>query len=71
MAELDEEAARDLLKRTDARIWAAAGSIPLFQRPEVVAVRSNLANAGAFGFATPRYQDIGFKKAETDDRSKK
>ncbi|MGW0561986.1 ABC transporter family substrate-binding protein [Streptomyces sp. NPDC003016] len=71
MAELDEEAARDLLKRTDARIWAAAGSIPLFQRPEVVAVRSGLANAGAFGFATPRYQDIGFRKAETDNRSKK
>lgn len=63
MAELDEQAARDLVKRADARIWAAAGSIPLFQRPELVAVKPRLANVGAFGFAAPRYQDIGFKKA--------
>ncbi|KUJ66443.1 hypothetical protein ACZ90_36900 [Streptomyces albus subsp. albus] len=59
--ELDEAAARRLVSRADARIWAAAGSIPLFQRPELVAVRKNLANIGAFGFATPRYQDIGFR----------
>ncbi|MFC0599737.1 ABC transporter family substrate-binding protein [Streptomyces palmae] len=61
-AELDEATARKLVSRVDARIWAAAGSIPLFQRPELVAVRKNLANVGAFGFATPRYQDIGFRK---------
>ncbi|MET9518736.1 ABC transporter family substrate-binding protein [Streptomyces sp. NPDC002994] len=64
MTELDEKAARDLVKRADARIWAAAGSIPLFQRPELVAVKPEIVNAGAFGFAAPRYQDIGFKKAE-------
>lgn len=61
-AELDEDAARDLVRRADARIWAAAGSIPLYQRPELVAARPDVANAGAFGFGTPRYQDIGFKK---------
>ncbi|WP_328669912.1 ABC transporter family substrate-binding protein [Streptomyces sp. NBC_00322] len=60
-AELDESAARDLMRRADARIWAAAGSIPLYQRPELVAARPKVANAGAFGFAAPRYQDIGFK----------
>ncbi|MGW7054945.1 ABC transporter family substrate-binding protein [Streptomyces sp. NPDC054887] len=70
MTELDEKAARDLVKRADARIWAAAGSIPLFQRPELVAVKPDLVNAGAFGFAAPRYQDIGFKKAETAGREK-
>ncbi|GAA1514248.1 ABC transporter family substrate-binding protein [Streptomyces albidochromogenes] len=70
MTELDEKAARDLVKRADARIWAAAGSIPLFQRPELVAVKPGLVNAGAFGFAAPRYQDIGFKKAETAGRGK-
>ncbi|OEJ94570.1 ABC transporter family substrate-binding protein [Streptomyces thermolilacinus] len=59
-AELDEKAARDLVRRADARIWAAAGSIPLFQRPELVAVRKNVVNAGAFGFATPAYENIGF-----------
>ncbi|KUH40086.1 MULTISPECIES: ABC transporter substrate-binding protein [Streptomyces] len=59
-AELDEKAARDLVRRADARIWAAAGSIPLFQRPELVAARKDVVNAGAFGFATPRYENIGF-----------
>ncbi|MFI1964049.1 ABC transporter family substrate-binding protein [Streptomyces pathocidini] len=62
ISELDPSASRALVRRADARIWAAAGSIPLYQRPQLVAVRSNLANVGAFGFATPRYQDIGFKK---------
>ncbi|WP_031078432.1 ABC transporter family substrate-binding protein [Streptomyces sp. NRRL S-118] len=60
--ELDEKAARDLVKRADARIWAAAGSIPLYQRPQLVAARPAVVNAGAFGFATPRYEDIGFQR---------
>ncbi|MEU5158328.1 ABC transporter family substrate-binding protein [Streptomyces sp. NPDC020875] len=63
VAELDQDEARDLVRRADARIWAAAGSIPLYQRPELVAVRPTVLNAGAFGFATPRLQDIGFTPA--------
>ncbi|MGP3926019.1 ABC transporter family substrate-binding protein [Streptomyces sp. 8N616] len=62
VTELDGAASRALVRRADARIWAAAGSIPLYQRPQMVAVRSNLVNVGAFAFATPRYEDIGFKK---------
>ncbi|MBZ4323821.1 ABC transporter substrate-binding protein [Streptomyces huiliensis] len=58
--ELDAEASRDLVLRADARIWAVAGSVPLYQRPELVASRRALANVGAFGLATPRYQDMGF-----------
>ncbi|UZJ29759.1 ABC transporter family substrate-binding protein [Streptomyces endophytica] len=61
-SELDEDAARTLVEQTDARIWAAAGSIPLYQRPELVATKKSLANVGAFGFATPRFQDIGYQK---------
>ncbi|MFF7363486.1 ABC transporter substrate-binding protein [Streptomyces sp. NPDC008125] len=61
VATLDEKASRDLMKQADARIWAAAGSIPLYQRPQLVAVDKKLVNVGAFGFGTPRYQDIGFK----------
>ncbi|MFI8825880.1 ABC transporter family substrate-binding protein [Streptomyces sp. NPDC053431] len=64
-ATLDEEEARDLVRQADARIWAAAGSIPLYQRPQLVAARPELVNAGAWGFAAPRYQDIGFKKPES------
>ncbi|MFD5698378.1 ABC transporter family substrate-binding protein [Streptomyces lasiicapitis] len=62
LAELDESESRSLVKKADARIWAAAGSIPLYQRPQLVATRTNLANAGAFGFQTPIYQDMGFLK---------
>ncbi|MEU9762803.1 ABC transporter family substrate-binding protein [Streptomyces sp. NPDC047987] len=61
VSELDEGAARDLMNEADARIWAAAGSIPLYQRPQLVATDKRLANIGAFGFGTPHYQDIGFK----------
>ncbi|MFI1469533.1 ABC transporter family substrate-binding protein [Streptomyces wuyuanensis] len=64
VSELDERKARDLMKQVDARIWAAAASIPLYQRPELVAAKRDLANAGAFGFSAPRYQDIGFVKAK-------
>ncbi|WP_063760749.1 ABC transporter family substrate-binding protein [Streptomyces aureocirculatus] len=63
LGELDENENRALVKKADARIWAAAGSIPLYQRPQLVAARPQLANVGAFGFETPVYQDIGFLKA--------
>ncbi|MEU3604373.1 ABC transporter family substrate-binding protein [Streptomyces sp. NPDC035033] len=62
---LDEEEAGELIRQADARIWAAAGSIPLYQRPQLVAARKDVVNAGAWGFAAPQYQDIGFKKSET------
>ncbi|MEV7580711.1 ABC transporter family substrate-binding protein [Streptomyces erythrochromogenes] len=71
LGELDEAQSRELVRKADARIWAAAGSIPLFQRPELVAVKPGLVNAGAFGLGAPRYQDIGWKKAPTAKDKKK
>ncbi|MFC9297738.1 ABC transporter family substrate-binding protein [Streptomyces sp. NPDC057011] len=71
VGELDEEQSRELMRKADARIWAAAGSIPLYQRPELVAVKPALANAGAFGLGAPRYQDIGWKKPPTAKDGKK
>ncbi|MFD9436124.1 ABC transporter family substrate-binding protein [Streptomyces sp. NPDC060002] len=59
---LDEGEKRSLIRKADSRIWAAAGSIPLYQRPQLTAVRKNVVNAGAFGFQTPVYQDMGFLK---------
>ncbi|MCX5194600.1 ABC transporter family substrate-binding protein [Streptomyces sp. NBC_00249] len=71
LGELDEEQSRELMRKADARIWAAAGSVPLYQRPELVAAKPGLANAGAFGLGAPRYQDIGWKKpAEAKDKKK-
>ncbi len=69
--ELDEEQSRELMRKADARIWAAAGSIPLYQRPELVAVKPSLANAGAFGLGAPRFEDIGWKKPPTAKGKKK
>ncbi|WP_243740804.1 ABC transporter family substrate-binding protein [Streptomyces sp. 8K308] len=60
--ELDEEEHEKLLNKADAHIWAAAGSIPLYQRPQLVAARTTLSGAGAYGLATPRYQDIGYRR---------
>lgn len=71
VGELDEAESRDLMRKADARIWAAAGSIPLYQRPELVAVKPGLANAGAFGLGAPRFQDIGWKKPPAAKAKKK
>ncbi|MET9966275.1 ABC transporter substrate-binding protein [Streptomyces sp. NPDC006356] len=65
VATLDESESRSLIRKADSRIWAAAGSLPLFQRPQLVAARANVANAGAFGFGTPVYEDMGFLKKTT------
>ncbi|MGN9756476.1 ABC transporter family substrate-binding protein [Streptomyces sp. SD31] len=62
IATLDEGESRSLIRKADSRIWAAAGSIPLYQRPQLTAARKNVVNAGAFGFRTPVYEDMGFLK---------
>jgi peptide/nickel transport system substrate-binding protein len=45
---------------SDAAIWQEAGVIPFYQRPDFVAVKANIANLGARGFADNIYQNIGF-----------
>ncbi|GGY01057.1 ABC transporter family substrate-binding protein [Streptomyces djakartensis] len=62
VATLDEGESRSLIRKADSRIWAAAGSIPLYQRPQLMAARKNLVNTGAFGFGTPVFEDMGFLK---------
>ncbi|MGW2308462.1 ABC transporter family substrate-binding protein [Actinomadura luteofluorescens] len=60
IAEIAPERARALVNRTDRLIWQQASVLPLYQRPQLVAVRADLANVGAGGFLKPAYQDIGF-----------
>ncbi|GAA4298686.1 ABC transporter family substrate-binding protein [Streptomyces venetus] len=62
VATLDEGESRSLIRKADSRIWAAAGSIPLYQRPQLIAARKNLVNTGAFGLGTPAFEDMGFLK---------
>ncbi|TFV91596.1 ABC transporter family substrate-binding protein [Blastococcus sp. CT_GayMR20] len=58
--ELDPEAAREKANEIDAAIWEIVHSLTLYQRPDIVGAKDTLANFGAFGFASERYEDIGF-----------
>lgn len=42
-------------------MWSNAAWLPLYQKPQATAVKANLVNIGAYGFADIRYQDIGYK----------
>jgi peptide/nickel transport system substrate-binding protein len=59
-AELDPVKAVRLANEIDARIWQEVHSLTLYQRPDIVATNTNLANFGAFGIASKAYEDIGF-----------
>jgi peptide/nickel transport system substrate-binding protein len=61
-AELDPAKAIQLANEIDTKIWQEVHSLTLYQRPEIVATKANLANFGAFGFASAIYEDIGFTK---------
>ena len=61
-SEFDEQKAIDLANQIDAALWGEVHSLPLYQRPDIAATRSQLANFGAFGFASVVYEDIGFTK---------
>jgi peptide/nickel transport system substrate-binding protein len=60
--ELDPAKARDIANQIDTKIWDEVHSLTLYQRPDLIAANSTLANFGAFGFASVKYQDIGFSK---------
>ncbi|AQZ69891.1 Oligopeptide ABC transporter, periplasmic oligopeptide-binding protein OppA (TC 3.A.1.5.1) [[Actinomadura] parvosata subsp. kistnae] len=57
---LDPVRARTATNAADRLIWEEVNVLPLYQRPQMVAVRQELANVGARGFDDLRYEDIGF-----------
>jgi peptide/nickel transport system substrate-binding protein len=59
-SEFDADKAIAIGNEIDAMIWAEVHSLTTYQRPEIVAASSKLANFGAFGFASASYEDIGF-----------
>ncbi|HZI38871.1 MAG TPA: ABC transporter family substrate-binding protein [Acidimicrobiia bacterium] len=61
-AEFDADKHIALGNQIDTLIWEEVHSLTTYQRPEIVAANSKLANFGAFGFASAIYEDIGFKK---------
>jgi peptide/nickel transport system substrate-binding protein len=58
--ELDPVKARDIANEIDGKIWDEVHSLTLYQRPDLIATNSKVANFGAFGFADVQYEDIGF-----------
>ena len=60
--ELDLDKARALANEADKLIFGEVFSLPLFQSPGNVAVRSNLANFGPAGLGDLNYSAIGFMK---------
>ncbi|GAA3757636.1 ABC transporter family substrate-binding protein [Salinactinospora qingdaonensis] len=58
----DRDVAIQHINEADRLLWEAGHTLPLYQRPEFTAVRSDLANIGAAGFAILDYADIGFLK---------
>jgi peptide/nickel transport system substrate-binding protein len=61
-AELDDAKRAVLGNRVDRLIWHQAHSVILFTASGADAVRTNVANYGAHGFADPDYINAGFTK---------
>ena len=61
-AELDSVKATALANQIDTLLWDEVHSLTLYQRPEIVVTRTNLANFGAWGFADWVYEDTGWLK---------
>ncbi len=57
---LSETTADALYNQADKLIWQAGHSLPLYQTPEIDAVRKDLANYGAVGLGSIDYAKVGF-----------
>jgi peptide/nickel transport system substrate-binding protein len=62
IGELDDAKRIEIGNRIDRLLWANQHDIPLFARPAAVAVRDDLANFGAAGFADADLINAGFVK---------
>jgi peptide/nickel transport system substrate-binding protein len=51
-----------LTNDADKIIWENVHTLPLYQRPELVAVKAKLANYGAKGLSNFQWEDIGYQK---------
>jgi peptide/nickel transport system substrate-binding protein len=60
--EMDQSKRDDYVLQAEKQIWTDVQIIPLYQRPDQWAVKSTLANYGAFGLGSPHWENIGFTK---------
>ena len=52
----------ELANETAKIIWENVMTLPLYQRPELIAVKTKLANYGAFGLSNPQWENVGYEK---------
>lgn len=50
----------ELANEADRIIWENVHTLPLYQRPELIATRADLANYGAFGLGSVHWEQVGF-----------
>ena len=60
--EMDQTKRDDYVLQAEKQIWTDVQIIPLYQRPDQWAVKSTLANYGAFGLGSAHWESIGFVK---------
>lgn len=59
--EIDPAKRADLAKQAAKVIWTEVHTLPLYQRPELVATTAKLANYGAFGLGSVDWVSVGFQ----------
>jgi len=52
----------ELANKASQIIWESVHTLPLYQRPELIATRRDLANYGAFGLSNKRWENVGFTR---------
>ena len=52
----------ELANATAKIIWENVMTLPLYQRPELIAVKTKLANYGAFGLSSVKWENVGYEK---------
>lgn len=59
--ENDRATRAKLANEANKLIWEEVMTLPLYQRPELIAAKSKLANYGAVGLSSLRYENIGYQ----------
>jgi peptide/nickel transport system substrate-binding protein len=58
---VDETERARIANEIDVMLWEFGHTVPLYQRPELIGTRSDIANYGAFGFIRPAgWANVGF-----------
>ncbi|KJS53161.1 ABC transporter family substrate-binding protein [Streptomyces rubellomurinus] len=56
----DAATASEAINQADAELWKVAGMLPLYQRPQLMGARADLANIGAQGLSDIVWENVGY-----------